>query len=45
MKIRKHFIKDKNLYLKKPCTLGAFNRQFSSKGGGDCMQLHAVLRS
>jgi hypothetical protein len=32
MKIWKHFIKDKNLCLKKPRTLGAWNRQFSSKG-------------
>ena len=27
-------MKDKNLFLKKPFTLGAKNRQFSSKGGG-----------
>jgi hypothetical protein len=26
-------MKDKNLFLKKPRTLGAGNRQFSSKGG------------
>ena len=32
-------MKDKNLCLKKPLTLGALNRQFSSKGGGDFMQL------
>jgi hypothetical protein len=34
MYIWKHFFKDKNLCLKKPRTLGAWNRQFSSKGGG-----------
>ena len=27
-------MKDKNLCMKKPLTLGALNRQFSSKGGG-----------
>ena len=27
-------MKDKNLYLKKSRTLGACNRQFSTKGGG-----------
>ena len=31
-------MKDKKC-LKKPLTLGAWNRQFSSKGGGDFMQL------
>ena len=39
MKIKKYFMKDKNLCLKKPCTLGAYNRPFSSKGGMDFMQL------
>ena len=39
MNIWKHFMKDKNLFLKKPCTLGAWNRQFSSKWEGDFMQL------
>ena len=34
MNIWKHFFKDKNVCLKKPRTLGAWNRQFSSKGGG-----------
>ena len=34
-------MKDKNLFLKKPRTLGAGNRQFSSKEGG----FHAVMRS
>ena len=33
-KSKKNFMKDKNLYLKKPRTLGAWNRQFSSKEGG-----------
>ena len=33
MNIWKHFFKDKILCLKKPRTLGARNRQFSSKGG------------
>ena len=36
-------MKDINVCLKKPRTLGARNRQFSSKGGGDFMQL-CVLR-
>ena len=35
-------MKDKNLCLKKPRTLGARNRQFSSKGGGDFMQLSVL---
>ena len=43
MKIKQYFMKDKYLYLKKPPTLGALNRQFSSKGGGDFMQLF-ILR-
>ena len=43
MNIQKYFMKDKILCLKKHRTLGAFNRQFSSKGGGDFMQLF-VLR-
>ena len=43
MKIKKYFMKDKNLCLKKSRTLGALNRQFSSNGGGDFMQL-CVLR-
>ena len=30
---KKKIMKDKNLCLKKPRTLGAWNRQFSSKGG------------
>ena len=34
MNIWKHFMKDKNLFLKKPRTLGSWNHQFSSKGGG-----------
>ena len=34
MNIWNHFMKDKNLCLKKPRTLGAWNHQFSSKGGG-----------
>ena len=32
-------MKEKNLCLKKLLTLGASNRQFSSKGGGDFMRL------
>ena len=36
-------MKDKNLCVKKPLTLGACNRQFRSKGGGDFMQLY-ILR-
>ena len=38
MKIKKYFMKDKNLCLKKPRTLGAYNHTFSSKGGRDFMQ-------
>ena len=34
MHIWKKIFKDKSLCLKKPHTLGAWNRQFSSKGGG-----------
>ena len=34
LKIKKYFMKDKNLYLKKPRTLDAWNRQFSPKEGG-----------
>ena len=34
MNIKKYFIKDKILCLKKHRTLGAWNFQFSSKGGG-----------
>ena len=34
MNIWKHFFKDKNLCLKKPRTLGAWNRQSGSKEGG-----------
>ena len=45
MKIKKNFIKDKNLYLKKSRTLGARNRQFSTKGGGDLMQLFVLKES
>ena len=30
----KYFMKDKNLFFKKPWTLCAWNRQFSSNGGG-----------
>ena len=33
MKIKKYFMKDKIYVWKKPRTLGAWNRQFSSKGG------------
>ena len=44
MKIKRYFMKDKNLCLKKPHTLGALNCQFSSNGGGDFMQL-CVLRN
>ena len=36
-------MKDINVWLKKPRTLGAKNRQFSSKEGWDFMQL-CVLR-
>ena len=36
-------MKDKNLCLKKPCTLGASNHQFSSKGGGDISCSYAFL--
>ena len=38
MNIWKHFMKDNNLFLKKPRTLGDWNRQFSSKleGGISC---------
>ena len=43
MKVWKHFIKDKNLCLKKSRTLGAWNRHFSSKGGRE--GLHAVTYS
>ena len=43
MNIWKHFMKDKILSLKMPRTLGAWNRQISSKGGEDLMQL-CVLR-
>jgi hypothetical protein len=32
-------MKDKNLCLKKPGTLGAYNRPFRSKVGRDFMQL------
>ena len=39
MNIQKYFMKDKILCLEKHRTLGAWNRQFSSKGGGDFMQL------
>ena len=34
MNIQTNFMKDKILCLKKPRTLGAWNRPFSSKGGG-----------
>ena len=44
MKIKKYFMKDKKLYLKKSRTLGALIRQLSTKGWGDFMQLF-VLRS
>ena len=42
MKIKKYFIKDKNIYLKNSRTLVARNRQFSTKGGGDFIQLFVV---
>ena len=42
MNIWKHYFKDKILCLKKPRTLGPWNRQFSSKGGGG---FRAVMRS
>ena len=38
MNIQNNFMNDKILCLKKHRTLGARNRQFSSKGGGDFMQ-------
>ena len=42
-KLKKYFMKDKNLCLNEPFTLGAWNRQFSSKRGGNFRQL-CVLR-
>ena len=44
MNIWKHFFKNKILCLKKPLTLGAWNRQFSFKRGGDFIQL-CVLKA
>ena len=43
MNIQYKIMKDKILCLEEHHTLGASNRQFSSKGGG--WEFHAVMRS